>query len=255
MRRQFILIATAILLLALPLLAQDGSKDQILTTPHNLIGANGPLNGNSDGNNQVCVFCHIPHQLATDNRTLLWNHQFGATTTYTPYSSATLDAAVTALNSGDATQLKSEAFYSLACLSCHDGQTAINTVYRVPMGYTEAEGAPGTINGAAFSLGGTEYDIGTDLSNDHPVNFTYDTSLATSDKGLFDPAGGTTLSGLIKSVRPVSYGAHGEITQPILFNNTLQCASCHNPHNETNDAFLRVDNAGSALCLKCHATT
>ena len=31
----------------------------------------------------------------------------------------------------------------------------------------------------------------------------------------------------------------------------IECASCHDPHSETS-TFLRVDNAGSGLCLSCH---
>ena len=31
----------------------------------------------------------------------------------------------------------------------------------------------------------------------------------------------------------------------------VECASCHDPHT-TNSTFLRVSNAGSAVCLACH---
>ena len=32
----------------------------------------------------------------------------------------------------------------------------------------------------------------------------------------------------------------------------VECASCHDPHSNTNATFLRVSNAGSGLCLSCH---
>jgi predicted CXXCH cytochrome family protein len=31
----------------------------------------------------------------------------------------------------------------------------------------------------------------------------------------------------------------------------VECASCHDPHTE-NATFLRISNAGSAVCLACH---
>ena len=32
----------------------------------------------------------------------------------------------------------------------------------------------------------------------------------------------------------------------------VECASCHDPHTSANPTFLRVSNAGSAVCLSCH---
>jgi predicted CXXCH cytochrome family protein len=37
-----------------------------------------------------------------------------------------------------------------------------------------------------------------------------------------------------------------------LFAGKLECASCHTVHDNSNVPFLRADNTGSALCLKCH---
>lgn len=266
--RYFSLLIAAALLLTLPLFAQDGSKDAVITAgeaAHDFITNPDTSAAVADNGTQVCVFCHIPHQFANDNRVLLWNHQFGSTTTYTPYTSASLDATVTQLDSSSATQLKSESFYSLACLSCHDGQTAINVVYRVPMGDVNEPASPGggQIGATAFTIDSTNVAyIGTDLSNDHPVNFVYDSALATADGGLYDPANGqaagasATSSSGAWAVRAYTRNADGSVPEPILYNGTVQCATCHNPHNETLDAFLRVDNAtGSALCLQCHATT
>lgn len=246
MKKKFPLLLTALLLLAVPVWAQDGSKGTISSTEHDFSATN------STG--ELCGYCHIPHQNSGVNRTLLWNHATTTAAAYTNYSSATLNATVTALNQGDATQQTNEAFYSLACMSCHDGATANNVVYRVPNGLT------GTAVGSFFSIGtatalGADTNLGTDLANDHPVNFTYDTALATADKGLYDPAGGTALNATLKSVRAATYGATGQVTQPVLFNNSVQCATCHNPHNNTTAPFLRVANSGSALCLKCHSTT
>ena len=37
-----------------------------------------------------------------------------------------------------------------------------------------------------------------------------------------------------------------------LFGGTVQCASCHDPHDNTNAPFLRKTNTASALCSTCH---
>lgn len=33
---------------------------------------------------------------------------------------------------------------------------------------------------------------------------------------------------------------------------TIECASCHDPHDNSKHNFLRVENRGSALCFACH---
>ena len=38
-----------------------------------------------------------------------------------------------------------------------------------------------------------------------------------------------------------------------LFGGKVQCASCHDPHNNTNEPFLTKTNDGSQLCFTCHA--
>ncbi len=82
--------------------------------------------------------------------------------------------------------------------------------------------------------------VGTDLSNDHPVSFTYDGALALADLGLFDPT--NTQSGL-----------GGTITATMLQGGKVQCASCHDVHNSANlPNLLLKSNAASALCLTCH---
>jgi len=74
-------------------------------------------------------------------------------------------------------------------------------------------------------------NLGTDLTNDHPVNFTYNDTLATNDGSLKAPA---------------------SLTGVKLYSNKVQCASCHDPHTSTQGAFLRVSMTGSALCFACH---
>lgn len=108
---------------------------------------------------------------------------------------------------------------SKACLSCHDGTVAADSY--------------GTRTGTNFVTGGAL--IGTNLSNDHPIGFLYNAALATADGGLVTPASAS----LVVAGIP-------------LFGASLECASCHNVHDNANGDFLRFSNAGSALCMKCH---
>ena len=110
---------------------------------------------------------------------------------------------------------------SKLCLSCHDGTVGIDA-------YTNNAGL-NFITGTAL--------LGTDLSNDHPVSFLYDAALATADKGLITPVDDKYVDAAHKLP---------------LFSGQLQCASCHQVHDDTNGKFLRMSNSGSMLCLTCH---
>ena len=79
--------------------------------------------------------------------------------------------------------------------------------------------------------------VGTNLADDHPISFTYDATLATADGELTSPESASWVD-----------AAH----ELPLYGSQMQCASCHDVHDDANGAFLRVDNTASALCLKCH---
>ena len=165
---------------------------------------------------EICAPCHVPHNAdMTVVNAPLWSHEV-TTQTFVLYSSPTFDGSSTAGQPSGTSKL---------CLSCHDGTIALD-------------------NFAGF-VGGTNYiqdpyNLGTDLSDSHPISFTYDTTLATADGGLFDPS--THNSGL-----------GGTIADDLLHQNKLECSSCHDVHDEAGVGFLLVkSNAGSALCLTCH---
>jgi hypothetical protein len=96
---------------------------------------------------------------------------------------------------------------SKLCLSCHDG--------------TVAEDSFGGQVGTTFMSGSAL--VGTDLSNDHPISFTYDDTLAGNDGGLYPPS--TTNSGL-----------GGTIAADMLFGGSMECGSCHDVHNADGNA-------------------
>ncbi len=183
------------------------SFSQITGTAHD-------FSGQGWGTTEICQPCHTPHNAdASIADAPLWNHET-TTTVFTLYTSSTLDAAD--LIQPDAS--------SKLCLSCHDGTVAL-------------ENFGGTTTGTNFISTG---DLGTTLTDDHPISFTYNTALATADGGLFDPATATTALG-------------GTISNDLLIGGKLQCASCHDVHNEYNNtSLLKIDNDASVLCLTCH---
>ncbi|MFA5242329.1 MAG: cytochrome c3 family protein [Sulfuricella sp.] len=186
---------------------------------------------------QVCVYCHTPHDSNKDNGgKLLWNKPF-STATYTLYSSPT--AKLTTSQPTGATSS------SALCLSCHDGTIAVDTLVNMPnqpftpstiharmstdasadsCGQCHSAGASPTIRAVRAAF------LGTDLSNEHPVNMAYDDTINT---GL-NPVGNVTAAGLK------------------LYNGKVECATCHDPHNANIGVFLRMTNAQSALCTTCH---
>ena len=76
-------------------------------------------------------------------------------------------------------------------------------------------------------------NLGTDLSDDHPVSFLYSTELSTKDPQIRTP------DSLPNELR---------LDQ----RKELQCITCHDPHNDTFGDFLVMSNIRSNLCLKCH---
>jgi predicted CXXCH cytochrome family protein len=163
---------------------------------------------------EICVVCHTPHGASVSLSGPLWNR--GATTnaTFTMYTNPnTLNADMTGQPGAQ----------SLACLSCHDGSVALDSFG----GSTTGD----TYIASSHNVGG-----GGSLANEHPIGFTYDSDLATADGSLHDPA--LTASNIVAT---------------LLFGEKVECASCHDVHNDLEYAsLLRVDNAGSGLCLTCH---
>ncbi len=171
---------------------------------------------------QVCIFCHIPHNARTDGAGAavpLWWRQAPASTAWTMYDSPTMDAVKPGSPQG----------VSLACLSCHDGATAFDAlVFSGGITVTDAGGNPANMFDvpAGFILA-----VGPNLSNDHPISITY---------GV-DPELKTTSE--IETAGLRLYGAGTD---------QVECATCHDVHDDVNGGFLRLSNIGSALCLTCH---
>lgn len=106
-----------ILLAAGTALATQAGAAGIGQWKHNLsVSGLGRITASANAGNassEVCIFCHTPH---TAGKAALWNRQ-DSTTSYTPYSSSTVKAAI-----GQPTGV------SKLCLSCHDGTVALGQV-------------------------------------------------------------------------------------------------------------------------------
>ncbi len=200
-----------ILTAALLLFSGAVSAQQIQGTEHDL-----GTGGNTTDNGQICVYCHTPHTALQDLTKAvppLWNKVF-TTEGFTIYGSSTIDNP-TGQPEG----------VSLACLGCHDGTLAIDAMINPPNGFVPT--------GNTIGAGG--HNLGTDLSNDHPISIGYSLS---NDPDFVDPS-------LVVSSLPLFAGTQDG-------SNQVECASCHNVHDDQINPFLRQSNTGSALCLTCH---
>ncbi len=277
-----ILAALAILAGLLPApVAQAQRVSDVRGTRHNL-SVNGPgtTRAAAGGTSEVCVFCHTPHgatqadQGAAAMRAPLWNRRVPAGSTYTPYTSSSMDSQ-TIVDGFNATPGGS----SKLCLSCHDGTLAIGNVNvlngnqnaTIPMTGT---GPGGTMPAGEGTASGFTRYLGTDLRNDHPISVTYTSALATRDGELRPvdaqqrwPAGSGSVLGLrspgFKPLLPLEPTGNGNLGQ-------VQCATCHDPHTRELDAskgnqkFLRAQRfqeaapsanpsaANDIICLSCH---
>lgn len=176
---------------------------------------------------RVCIFCHVPHQdPSASGQDPLWNHRLSSEASYGVYSSDTRDFTPTDIGGASA----GTAGVSNLCMSCHDGTIGLGNLYNEPNTGTPSNSGT-LLTGAALT--------GTDLTNDHPINFDYTATPTSIDPEINDPAD-----------YPDSVDAAGDVP---LFGGTVQCGSCHDPHDPTYTPFLVVDNTDSALCTVCHA--
>jgi len=202
-----------------------GSSHDMYATLNGNTGPSGPTAGPiAVGTTEICVFCHTPHG-ATTTDVPLWWRTAPVTTAWTMYNSPTLDFTPSSAPQG----------ISLACLSCHDGATALDALQHIG-GNTILNVDGVTHTTMADWKSWMVIADGTDsLSDDHPISFNYDTSAGA------DPQ--IKARTVAEAAGLKFFGTGGD---------QMECATCHNPHDPQFDPFLRVDNAGSALCLTCH---
>lgn len=153
---------------------------------------------------EVCVYCHTPHG-SVGAQTPLWNRTLNFPGGFTVYESYTMDSS----------PADPPSTISLLCLSCHDGVGAINAVLNSP-----GPGSPGLTPTGFDQIG----DLGplaqwvnigdgdpsapgsVDLSNDHPISMNW------ADRGS-------------------GFHATPQDARLELFNDKVECSTCHDPHN------------------------
>ncbi len=243
--------------------AQAQTVGRIAGSPHDL----SSLTTVTD---EVCVFCHTPHQAQSQTviEAPLWNKAVPDSATFTTYDSTTIDGTILTLGS-----------VSIACLSCHDGSQAMDVVINAPgsRGITPLTGAEldGISIGAIGTITGTAADLGTDLTNDHPIGIQYggfDPGTGQIDPDFIGGAGlqvatingtqkwwidtGATGIGVRDKNDVVLYTRdNAGVDQPF-----VECGSCHDPHQGAGVGtapgsavnFMRLANTSSDLCLTCH---
>lgn len=210
---------------------------------------------------EICVYCHTPHGANPKSELPLWNRTIVSTvyTTYNQGGSATLTQEVSQPGAN-----------SLTCLSCHDGQTAIDSVINMPGSgrylATQADtqdtafldtwtregqgggGSPSTSPGGSHNtLIGcmschADYDgsvatsfgvfvIGKDLRNDHPVGVVF----PTASPDFFEPSATAPLAKYFDT----NTNGHMDKEDIRIYKNgsnyQVECATCHDPHGVPRD--------------------
>lgn len=258
-----ILAAIMMLALAGTAFAASNPIDTVVGSAHDLSAgaladSYGKDTAGNGGINQVCVFCHTPHNAnGAMTGAPLWSKTIPAGP-YQVYQSASIQSTV-----GQPGPV------SLACLSCHDGTIAMATVafgMRKDKGLNADGAFRAVLHGRAdpadygspandeLAVGASmrtgDPNLSTDLRNDHPVGLQYVAGTGAGSRWLNDTA---TFANKAKLFGPAK--------------DQVECASCHEVHNqgtgpwdvrtdggasEQGYLFLKSSMKGSALCLTCH---
>ena len=193
----------------------EGGLGPSCFTCHGATWSNHDFSGSPWLVGNQCYVCHLPPAFgpgATSDP--VWNHAEGPTSGYT----------VTSTLIGDPPGQPNGV--SLKCLDCHEGSVPVNNYGGQQHGTAEY------ITGSAA--------FGVNLDSHHPVSFVFDLNRVLVHGALNDPA-----------TAPSNLSPNGTIAEDLLDDTgQLQCTSCHDQHNDTNDDYLI--NTDVTLCFTCH---
>lgn len=299
MKQKLLKPAFAAVVLGAAMFAAGSAVAGIANTKHNL-GSEGTGTNKTTATGEICVFCHTPHGADTADGVAvpLWNKTLSDPQAFDTYDqlgtsgTSTYDAAQAPIGS-----------VTLACLTCHDGTQAIDNIINAPgSGMYDSTGGgtggrsdwtwntDGTVDGTGTLVTASIANLGTDLTNDHPVSMQYggggisasnaagplrdgDFVLPKKVDGInrwyvdndFMTNDGSTTDVLdVWDYKLYTRTVTGVDSRGVAFAGEdepfVECGSCHDPHLETT-TFLRISteaqqggmsNAGSQICLACH---
>jgi len=244
----------------------------------------------ANGTTEVCVFCHTPHGASREGvkiRAPIWNRQLpkGEYQMYDQVWSKSFEATINDPNRRRPTG------YSRLCLSCHDGTIALGNVLNkagsgglngsYTMEYPTGQSPAGPFGSIPVGEGATSQNtraLGRDLRNDHPISMKFDGELVRNkDVEFVDPGPAVRRPFTQSTPTPLSPLRRASGNNNNVYD-TVQCTSCHNPHQVDFPKFLRANRlqsrtfassqaekrvggptrggppqqGGAILCLFCH---
>jgi hypothetical protein len=239
-----LIIALTLVLGVASLWAREGGVPGIQGTPHDVQVMTG------EAGLEPCAMCHTPH--SGTGQYPLWNRDQGPQT-YTMYNSPSFD--MNDFNPGPQEP-------SSLCLVCHNGVFSSLVNYPGPGSHTN-ENYDYQMNPTFWAM------LDTDLSNEHPISFTYDPAKDNSQDNNGFPAPTPCPTAQWRNWIVGSQGTYplygtGTVLSPTT---QFECSTCHAVHDTiaypgkqmvggksvgTQVFFLRGDNSGSKLCADCH---
>jgi hypothetical protein len=199
---------------------------------------------------EPCAMCHTPHSGTGDYP--LWNRDQGGQT-YTMYNSPSFDMV-------RASQPQAP---SSLCLVCHNGVFSSLVNYPGP-GSHSGEEYDYEMNPTFWAM------LGTDLTNEHPISFTYEPNRdSNQDNNWFPDPNLCNTAYQTRYWVPSTATPSMTLAYPLYGPDARQfeCSTCHSVHDTvryngkqivggksvgTQVFFLRHSNAESAMCADCH---
>lgn len=257
-----LMLTAAVGLAAGDLPTKFSNQGSIANTRHNMTqrqAVGGPagqvMNPYRNDYQDVCVYCHTPDSTNVSGTAPVWNRTMKPTA-YTTYN---------LLRTSSLTQTISQpGTNSLQCLSCHDGQTAIDSIvympggaYQASQGTTQDNGFLNTWNNSSGpnphlhlglnatgclachsptagipGIGAADFTmaaLGTDLRNDHPIGVPY--PAAYFEAPDFKRPLGISAGTFYFDGNGDGFIDSGDVR---LYDDSgiakVECGSCHDPH-------------------------
>lgn len=199
-----------------PLVSKPGNKHNLSALNTSTLvtykAVNDPT-GNPRGQ-EICIFCHTPHNANVEGGAPLWNRNFSTQTfqRYTGSSSFVIKNNATANYYGSTGQPDGS---SKLCLSCHDGVSSLGAVK----------------NGSAITMvsdvitGRASFNPAAAANKmrygHHPVSFVYNDAVKTA----INTARSSTAYSFPPTIPAVKLDGQGK----------MQCTTCHNAHQNQSD--------------------